>query len=68
MVDMDSSQLIWTAPTRAPEIEFWEKQTNNLECIFEQLCEARVKRMASLLYQKDSSYYTSLTARVRNSL
>ncbi|KAL8567586.1 hypothetical protein ACOMHN_054399 [Nucella lapillus] len=43
-------------PTPFVEICFWQDRCSNLECIYEQLCNPKVKRMASLLEEKNSSF------------
>lgn len=43
-------------PTPMREVEFWNSRLKNLECIYDQLCDPRVKRMASYLELTDSAY------------
>ena len=55
----DSSQPILDGlnPTPFEEIEFWKQKALNLECIYDQLREPKVRRMAELLEKADSSYF-----------
>ncbi|XP_058960986.2 dynein beta chain, ciliary-like [Pocillopora verrucosa] len=39
------------------ELDFWRARANNLECIFEQLHDVKVRRMAELLEKTQSSYF-----------
>lgn len=43
-------------PTPSREVEFWQSRLKNLECIYDQLRDPRVKKMASYLEQTDSTY------------
>ncbi|KAK7113097.1 dynein beta chain, ciliary-like [Littorina saxatilis] len=43
-------------PTPFVEIKFWQNKCANLECIYEQLCNQKVQKMATLLEKKNSSY------------
>lgn len=43
-------------PTPMKEIEFWNSRLKNLECIYDQLRDPRVKRMAGYLELTDSAY------------
>lgn len=43
-------------PTPLREVEFWISRLKNLECIYDQLRDPRVKRMASYLEMTDSAY------------
>ena len=51
VLDLKSGQPILDGKNPGPlvEIKFWEDQTQNLQCIFDQLCTPKVKRMAALL-------------------
>ena len=55
----DSSQPILDGlnPTPFEEIEFWKQKALNLECIYDQLREPKVRRMAELLEKTESSYF-----------
>ncbi|KAJ8313224.1 hypothetical protein KUTeg_009222, partial [Tegillarca granosa] len=44
-------------PTPFVEIDFWKNKCSNLECIYEQLCNSKVKKMAELLQTTKSSYF-----------
>ncbi|CAC5422117.1 DNAH [Mytilus coruscus] len=44
-------------PTPFVEIEFWKTKATNLECIYDQLKEPKVRKMAELLEKIKSSYY-----------
>ncbi|BFZ02963.1 hypothetical protein BsWGS_06002 [Bradybaena similaris] len=41
------------------EIKFWESKAQNLECIYDQLRDLKVKKMAELLERANSSYFPS---------
>lgn len=43
-------------PTPLKEVEFWNSRLKNLECIYDQMRDPRVKRMASYLELTDSAY------------
>ena len=51
VLDLKSGQPILDGKNPGPlvDIKFWEDQTQNLQCIFDQLCTPKVKRMAALL-------------------
>ncbi|VDI07166.1 dynein heavy chain, axonemal [Mytilus galloprovincialis] len=44
-------------PTPFVEIEFWKNKATNLECIYEQLRDPKVRKMAELLEVAQSSYF-----------
>ncbi|CAC5371505.1 DNAH [Mytilus coruscus] len=44
-------------PTPFVEIEFWKNKSTNLECIYEQLRDPKVRKMAELLERTQSSYF-----------
>ncbi|KAJ9598678.1 hypothetical protein L9F63_010627, partial [Diploptera punctata] len=46
-------------PTPRFEIEFWNSRLKNLECIYDQLRDPRVRKMASILELTDSAYLPS---------
>ncbi|XP_013396327.1 dynein beta chain, ciliary isoform X2 [Lingula anatina] len=46
-------------PTPSVEIEFWKAKVANLECIFDQLRDPKVRKMAELLEKTNSSYFPS---------
>lgn len=43
-------------PTPLKEVDFWNSRLKNLECIYDQMRDPRVKRMASYLELTDSAY------------
>ncbi|KAG8281332.1 hypothetical protein J6590_060968 [Homalodisca vitripennis] len=53
-------------PLPFAEIEFWRSRVSNLECIYDQLRDPRVKKMASILELTDSAYYPSFRSIFRN--
>ncbi|KAL8567548.1 hypothetical protein ACOMHN_054362 [Nucella lapillus] len=55
----DSAQPVLEGlnPTPFVEINFWENKTQNLECIYEQLRDPKVRKMAELLEKTNSSYF-----------
>ena len=48
------------------EIEFWNSRLRNLECIYDQFRDPRVKKMASILELTDSAYFPSFKKYYRN--
>lgn len=48
------------------ETDFWRSRVANLECIYDQLRDPRVKKMASILELTDSAYYPSFRTVFRN--
>ncbi|GFN78401.1 dynein heavy chain 9, axonemal, partial [Plakobranchus ocellatus] len=46
-------------PSPFVEIKFWENKATNLECIYEQLRDPKVRKMAELLERANSSYFPS---------
>lgn len=46
-------------PTPFVELEFWKNKASNLECIYEQLRDPKVRKMAELLEKTGSSYFLS---------
>ncbi|WAR03796.1 DYHC-like protein [Mya arenaria] len=46
-------------PTPFVELEFWKNKAMNLECIYEQLRDPKVRKMAELLEKTGSSYFIS---------
>ncbi|XP_032221173.2 dynein beta chain, ciliary [Nematostella vectensis] len=46
-----------TNPGPLVELDFWKARAANLECIFEQLHDPKVRRMAELLEKTQSSYF-----------
>lgn len=53
-------------PQPTQEIEFWKGRLNNLTNIFEQLCDPRVKTIASILEKCDSVYCSLFGMSFRN--
>ncbi|XP_033732158.1 dynein beta chain, ciliary-like [Pecten maximus] len=55
----DSAQPILEGlhPTPFVEIEFWKNKATNLECIYDQLRDSKVRKMAELLERTQSSYF-----------
>ncbi len=46
-------------PTPMVEIEFWKAKAQNLDCIYEQLRDPKVRKMAEMLEKSNSSYFPS---------
>ena len=46
-------------PTPMVEIEFWKAKAQNLDCIYEQLRDSKVRKMAEMLEKANSSYFPS---------
>ncbi len=57
----DSAQPLLEGLNPSPmvEIEFWKAKAQNLECIYDQLRDPKVRRMAEMLEKSRSSYYPS---------
>ena len=55
----DSSQPLLEGlnPTPLVEVEFWKAKAQNLDCIYEQLRDPKVRKMAQLLEKTNSSYF-----------
>lgn len=55
----DSAQPLLEGHNPGPnvELDFWKSRAMNLECIFEQLHDVKVRRMAELLEKTHSSYF-----------
>ena len=55
----DSSQPLLEGLNPSPfvELDFWDARYSNLECIFGQLQDTRVRKMAELLERTQSSYF-----------
>lgn len=55
----DSSQPLLSGlhPTPLVELDFWKAKVANLENIYSQLCTPKVKQMAQILEQANSSYF-----------
>ncbi|KAK3091630.1 hypothetical protein FSP39_021358 [Pinctada imbricata] len=55
----DSAQPLLEGLNPSPfvEIEFWKNKATNLECIYEQLRDPRVRKMAEVLERTNSSYF-----------
>ncbi|KAL1493068.1 hypothetical protein ABEB36_011203 [Hypothenemus hampei] len=54
----NTSEGIISNPLPSVEIEFWNRRLNNLQYIYQQLREPRVRCMASILEQTRSAYYS----------
>uniref|UniRef100_A0A1B6BXH8 Dynein beta chain, ciliary-like n=1 Tax=Clastoptera arizonana TaxID=38151 RepID=A0A1B6BXH8_9HEMI len=61
VVQEHASQVfkLFTYPIPQAEIDFWRFRVKNLKCIYNQLRDPRVKKMASILELTDSAYYPS---------
>ncbi|KAK3590847.1 hypothetical protein CHS0354_024585 [Potamilus streckersoni] len=59
VLKQDSSQPLLEGlnPTPFVELEFWKNKSTNLECIYEQLRDPVVRKMAELLEKLGSSYF-----------
>lgn len=44
-------------PSPFVELDYWDARYSNLECIFDQLQDPRVRKMAELLERTQSSYF-----------
>ncbi|XP_046391607.1 dynein beta chain, ciliary-like [Ischnura elegans] len=53
-------------PFPTKELSFWDSRVKNLECIYQQLIDPRVKKMASILEISDSTYYRSFRLLFQN--
>ena len=61
MLKRDSSEALLAGANPLPQVEFdfWRARADNLDSIYEQLSEDRVKKMAQLLEKSNSSYYVA---------
>lgn len=50
----------------SPEVHFWNSRLRNLEHIYEQLRDERVRKMAVILERTDSAYWPSFKSLFRN--
>jgi hypothetical protein len=50
----------------ATEIDFWNSRLKNLESIYDQLRDQRVKKMASILELTDSAYFPCFKTQFRD--
>lgn len=57
----DSSQFVLNGqfPNPTVELQFWKAKAQNLECIYDQLRDPKVRKMAELLEKTNSSYFPS---------
>ncbi|XP_071447818.1 dynein beta chain, ciliary [Hetaerina americana] len=53
-------------PTPYAEINFWNARFKNLECIYEQLKDERVRKMAVILEKTDSAYFPCFMTLFKN--
>lgn len=53
-------------PTPRSEVQFWKARLKNLECIYDQLRDPRVKKMIGYLEQTDSSYLPCFKVMFKN--
>ena len=62
VLELKSGQALIDGKNPGPqeELKFWSDLSSNLHCIYEQLSEPKVRKMAQILHEKDSSYFTSL--------
>ncbi|XP_078609718.1 dynein beta chain, ciliary-like isoform X2 [Branchiostoma floridae x Branchiostoma japonicum] len=60
----DSAQPLLAGQNPLPyvELDFWKAKAANLQCIYEQLREPKVRKMAELLERANSSYFPSFKA------
>lgn len=59
---IESSSTIFVAkkyPTPSDEFEFWNSRWENLKNIYDQLCDERVKTIATILELKKSIYFNT---------
>ena len=62
VLELKSGQALIDGKNPGPqeELKFWSDLSSNLQCIYEQLCSPKVKKMGRILKEKDSSYFQSL--------
>ena len=62
VLELKSGQSLIDGKNPGPqeELKFWSDLSSNLLCIYEQLSSPKVKNMAQILREKDSSYFQSL--------
>ena len=57
VLELKSEQALIDGKNPGPqeELKFWSDLASNLQCIYEQLCSPKVKKMGKLLKEKESS-------------
>ncbi|XP_039265498.2 dynein beta chain, ciliary-like [Styela clava] len=62
VLKQESAQPLLEGKNPGPDVEikFWNSKCTNLECIYNQLRESKVRKMANLLEVSKSSYYPAL--------
>lgn len=67
VLKQDSSKALETGfPTPITELIFWEDRVQDLQCIYDQLNDDRVRKMAVILEQTDSTYWPAFKTMFRN--
>jgi len=61
-----SKSLLNGFPTPFAELMFWEERVQDLQCIYDQLNEDRVRKMAVILERTGSTYWPSFKTMFRN--
>lgn len=67
VLKQDSSKALQTGfPTPIVELIFWEERVQDLQCIYDQLNEDRVRKMAVILEKTGSTYWPAFKTMFRN--
>lgn len=68
VLKQDSSKSLETGnnPTPFVELAFWEERVQDLQCIYDQLNEDKVRKIANILEQTQSTYWPCFKSMFRN--
>jgi len=68
VLKQDSSKSLLTGndPTPYVELAFWEERVQDLQCIYDQLNEDKVRKIAKILEQTESTYWPAFKSMFRN--
>jgi dynein heavy chain len=68
VLKQDSSKAVLTGnnPTPYVELAFWEERVQDLQCIYDQLNEDKVRKIANILEQTHSTYWPAFKSMFRN--
>ena len=68
VLKQDSSKALQSGnhPTPFAELAFWEDRVQDLQCIYDQLNEEKVHKIANILEQTESTYWPSFRSIFRN--
>ena len=67
VLKQDSAKALQTGfPTPFAELQFWEERVTDLQCIYDQINEDRVRKMAIILEKTGSTYWPAFKTMFRN--